>query len=1131
MKKILLIGILGLIITLFTVTANSQTLYDYDFSTPDGWKFSKNITSGTRNSEDYDSSIHTTVSFSDGTMKVGGEFFAHKFFPEIYTTGVLEANFKMKRNGNFATVAFVSNARYVTSALYIDEAGVVNANHQYGQANYNGKALMKLLRREIEEWHDYTYRVDFDRRVAEVIVDGEKLDEFVFTPYDPDAFKLVFKEAEVKDFKLSRYYDVEIEKDGFSTENIYDEGKVTIKSVSPLPENAMFLTGVYRDDILVKVYQSDQAQFEINAQDGERIKVFLWGNDGLIPLTDGVVTADKIADVSNNGKNLLYNYEKENPNSGFKFDEISNQEMLDEENVELYERETPDGTKTLRHGEYEENIGVEGTWYASGTHEEKEQNLLDLANAAAKKYSDGYIVSITHPLYYLLTGDIAKAESLIAENAGEQYSFTNLTHYYMYFKYGHLLSDEAKENLKLSIKADYERSSVPSVGFQWDKGIRERITSSHNQLYDGLVRGIFYALAYMDDEVEGENAKKVFETCDIMIDKLVAATAFSGYAIGDYNSQCYGAATWAYALALADLLPEGSEQQIKAELLLNRMEAEIAILYHPQTAKTVAPYARSSFDLASGITVRQNFPMMLYGLSTREGYWQNNDTITYGFYYPQLAATTHKLKNYMESIVYDKEYPQNINISYGRNATKEAYKLDPGLQTLEGKDSVTKFSSTVGYMTENYTIGSVPEPAWYMPGLRGEDVSFLARWTRDNTPDSLADIPALFSYYRYDIGREATGSNHVNQGLTATAQYKNKAIIYLYPGKVTDENLAAKLGVSDYANGLSFYNMGISIYITNPEDTKIYVDDKKIADEEIIAVSGNKELRAKLDNLPYTAENPSGNIYIEDKNIYAVIIPLNANKVEIRDFTADIENNSGDNGATTLAEGVYSINLLNYSGEKKNFTEAQRHSLRNGYIFEIAQKSEYASIDEFIEHIESSSFTTSESNNIWTTEYTSGGDTLKLCYDTENLYVTESYANNEAYKNVFTPCWIDGKHIYAADAATEDLYRWNKLDLYKENPTVFKSDNLIHSQATEIKIGDCILENPDEAMVYIIYSPKTKTYVVGDLTAGKNNYTLTTPYGKVKIDNLDLGYVEIESEELSTNILATDSAATAVVLK
>ena len=81
MKKILLIGILGLIITLFTVTANSQTLYDYDFSTPDGWKFSKNITSGTRNSEDYDSSIHTTVSFSDGTMKVGGEFFAHKFFP------------------------------------------------------------------------------------------------------------------------------------------------------------------------------------------------------------------------------------------------------------------------------------------------------------------------------------------------------------------------------------------------------------------------------------------------------------------------------------------------------------------------------------------------------------------------------------------------------------------------------------------------------------------------------------------------------------------------------------------------------------------------------------------------------------------------------------------------------------------------------------------------------------------------------------------------------------------------------------------------------------------------------------------------------------------------------------------
>ena len=145
MKKILLIGILGFIISSFTITASSQTLYEDDFSTPDGWKFSKNITSGTNNSEYYDSRTHTTVSFSDGTMKVGGDFFAHKFFPETYTTGVLEANFKMKRNGNFATVAFVGKARYVTSALYIDEAGVVNANHQYGQANENGFKLADII--------------------------------------------------------------------------------------------------------------------------------------------------------------------------------------------------------------------------------------------------------------------------------------------------------------------------------------------------------------------------------------------------------------------------------------------------------------------------------------------------------------------------------------------------------------------------------------------------------------------------------------------------------------------------------------------------------------------------------------------------------------------------------------------------------------------------------------------------------------------------------------------------------------------------------------------------------------------------------------------------------------------------
>ena len=1369
MKRISIVGILSLILTLGMITVNAQTLYEGDLSSSAGWRISNSIAHEKHKTSNYNSDVHTTVSFSDGVMSVDGTWYAHIFFPQAYTSGVIEAEFSLKRNSGDSAVDFMNTIGTPRSAIYIRESGVVSINHQDGDTagGANGVTLMKLLRRETDEWHDYVVRIDMDNQCAEYSVDGEAFENIPFTPWGTDVYKMVFERASVRNVKISHYYEVDIEKDGFVTENIYNAGEVTIKSVSPLPSGAFLAAAVYKNDKLISVVKKAEQSVSVNVGDGDTLKSFLWNEGSFTPLTSGVAYADKLDEVSEKGKELLYNYERANSGSGFDFSELSNTEILDEENVELYERETPDGTKYLRRSKYEKNIGTHGSWYMAGSHEEKEQNLLDLANAAAVKFPDGTQVANQNALYYIRTGNIERAEELIASKAESQHAFTDVSQYYMYFKYGHLLSDTAKANLKSTFRAEFENRN--KQGFKWYSGTLGRLGNNHNQVYDGLVRGIFYAYAFLDDEEEaanaaaGESPQEVLATCTDILDKMVASTAISGTSIEEYNSQNYGAVVWAYVLALADLLPEGSENKAKAELILNRMSAEQAVLYHPQTVTAIAPHARSGFNLASGITIKQSMPLMLYGLSTREGYWQNDEATSYTFFYPQLASATHKLPDYIESIAYDKEYPQDINMTYRRIATKDAYLVDAGNQFLEtsmnGNEPRFKHAETVGYMTDSYSMGSAPETPWYIPGLRGQETTFLARWSRDDTPDSLSDIPTLFSYYRYDIGRETIKSDStsgyftpVEQGLSATAQYKNKAIVYSYPGKVTDEKLAVNLGVEDYTKGLDFYNMGTSIYISHPDDTKIYVDGKKICDEEIITTDGNRELRAKLNNFPYTAENPRGNIYIEDKSIYGAIIPLNAEKVEIRDFTADVENNTQVEGGTTQVNSVYSINLfnnsfdtlstlrkenfdkwttsditpakaseygytgganggqikiveegtgdksiairsggaigktfdtpytehfnINYNGtvsetygdsgtvangllisldnsketapyrlylqlsdlgnllyirkndgtfikiteyamgfwpvEKNspwteiypselktakdnninidvdirnklltitlensngtstyskalpdeitgvsgfdlfakdtvtqsgteyfatfddieyysNFTEAQRHDLRNGYIFEIAEKSEYASIADFIEHIESASFTTSESNNIWTTEYTSGGDTLKLCFDTDNLYVTESYANGVAYKNAYQYCYDDSsKHMFAK-TADEDYYYWNKTDFYKQNPTVFKSENLIQSQAAEVKIGDCTLTNIDEAMVYVIYSPKTKTYVVGDLTAGKNSYTLTTPYGTVKIDNLELGYVEFDGETKEISLNSTDSTATAVV--
>ncbi len=1108
MKKIIIITIFIIaIVSCLVNSAYAITLFEDDFSSSSGWHYSMYSYSTLNYGTIYNPEKHTDMTISDNTLSVANGF-AHKTFTNV-NSGILEISYEAKKHEAIGQTIIGGTGGKNVAGVYLSGLNI-NANHEYGQASLNGTLITKLPRRGVDDWHKYVIKADMDKCTATVTVDGVKTEEFPLRTPDTDAIRITFRDISVRNLKAERYYELEFSDETGKVNHIYDSGDITL-AVNDEAAEGELIAAVYKAGKLISVKKSAENFVTVTAADGDEIKGFYFRNETLIPLT--INTSEVSSAEETKALRLLHDFENQNPESDFDLTSLKNKEFLELPDIVLYERATPDDTKTFQNSNTKKNTYKEATWYSGGTKAEKSEQLLDLAAEATGTYPSGYTVSLKdQPLYSLLTGNIEAAEKAILSKSG--YTFTDHTQYYLYFKYGDMLSDEVRAHLK---KVIYDECFNQAQGFKWyTASVGPSVNSHHNQSYDGLVRGLMFAYAYIDDEEYKEQAAEVLSVCDDMVDKMVASTAASGYGIGDWSSPCYSAMIWSDLITLSDLLPAG-DIKTKIDLLLNRVDAEVAALYHSGTSNIAGPYARSGFDLASGLNIRQNFPLMLYALTDRKNFYKNDEAIDRMFFYPLLAAYDHKIPKYLESIAFDKDYPFESKVTKIRNATKDEYLIDAGYQS-QHKDSVRQAEENTSYMTDSYSLGTAPDTVWYIPGLRGQDSAFLARWKRKDEIKSLHDTPILTSYYRYNMGHEASDSVFVpiEHGLSATAQHENKAIVYSYPGKVADEKFEEGEKLAAYKNNI--YNMGCSLFISHPEDTKIYYEDELIAGEEIIAEKDGMELRAKLQKLPYTAENSDGTIYLEDKRIYAAVIPLNTGGIEFRDVSFD----SGNGGIIIPA---YSINLYNeYNDEAKWYTYDERTAMRNGYIFEIAEKTEYESLEAFKEHIRETSFIQNEENGIWKTEYTSGSDTLSLSFDTENLYVTERKINGEAQKNVFYNVY-DGETCLYPTQAKDGYYTWNKSSVYKENPDMFVSDNLIQSQRTEIKIGDCVLKNPGEAMVYVVYSPKTKTYVVGDLTAGEHSFTLKTPYGDVWIENLDVGYMMYDGNTQEIKVIKTEADA------
>ncbi|XEC95699.1 hypothetical protein AB6A23_03745 [Paenibacillus tarimensis] len=783
--------------------------------------------------------------------------------------------------------------------------------------------------------------------------------------------------------------------------------------------------------------------------------------------------------------------------------------------IQLYKRQIPDQRKQFtRMGTSPIQLPEVPAWYSGGEVEDKGNQIVDRMRAAhnAPPFADGYKFTLNNsPLSLILLGgqaNIDKANALIISKGIDEskYGFTNTEVYYLYFQFGHVLNNEAKQVLYNLI---VEMARTSRLAFTPEKSEKDFLyNNNHNQTIEGFVRGVLYAQAANDNEMMQRMENNV-------LDRMIAYSALQGFGTGDYNSPSYAAFSWANLLTVHTLI-ENPVIKAKVELLLDKLGLDVAMRYHEPSASMPGPYARTFTRFNFGNVDRQSMFNIIYRSSDGYQFYQSHESNGYAWWYANLALMQPFFPDYMQEIAFRKQFPYSISNTKLRNATPEHYLIAPGNQGYTSPHTRYKIANATSYASKEYTVGSAPDTVWYGSGYGGQDGLILSHWRRtDQGIKSLSDIGTMFPLYRYNADVALDGGASMNkeiqkeswsfpidQGLSSTVQYENKAIVLSYPGKAEDAKFA---GVKP----TEINDMGTAVFIGWPEEIKgVWADNDFIFGEIQLMTFGSEEVRAKITgaNLPYDIKG-NKKIFIEDFNTYIALQPLNTTDLgrdidgQIRNFASDI-----NKPASIPVESILSIHFYNYHGtEQKSVDQETRNKQRNGYIMEMGDRSEYKTIAEFMEHINRTSYKQIDEGDKWIASYKSGKDKLSIEFDTENLVVTKRIINGKVQLDQFYELDQDGP-VYDSSSPSS-YYSWMNKEPYTTTAEMLRSNDMVQSAEKHITVRDAKLTNPDGAMVYLVAEPNKHVYVIGNLTAKDADFTLNTPYGTLQISDLNLGRV------------------------
>ncbi len=850
--------------------------------------------------------------------------------------------------------------------------------------------------------------------------------------------------------------------------------------------------------------------------------------------------------------NALAEWNKQNRGTDFEVksldDEIKNYVKALPEDVEIsfYKREIPDSTKRVMHSNLSEKISDETLpWYKEGTPEEKQQaNVERLKMLNGYTFADGYKLTyhstFTTVLGNILMGgeeNIQKANDIIISALGEdeslffrsdmrQFSFTDIQPYVLWYDYRDYLTQEAQDALYRYIV----RIGRKNAGFSPYKTSGEIMFNClHNQGSEGFLQGITYA------EIAGD--ERMFKRMEDYLDRCLAQISAYGE-IGDVSSPGYGGFTYSNYLTAYNYVQD-ERVKGKLEILLDWYSTQMDNLLHYESNSLAGPWNRAYGGQYYSMPEKQDYRTFMH-LGT-EGKWYSEvwESNGYGWWCTNAATLKLYFPEWAETLLKQREYPYNYQarIQIPDDKTKLGQRV--GFFTPNSYE----FSEKNVYMTEDYTIGA-RGAAWYNVGMSQQDATFRATWRRNESTDDIqdsSDIGLMWPMYTYDQDMDVNDAEVISTyasynypngfGKEFSMSHNNKAIIASWPGMVGDYGTSTS-GAYYTLPFENWQNMGCSMFLTGYEEMRgMWFGDRFIQGEMQVQKVGDEEVRIKLvgEGIPARLKG-NEKVYLEDFNTYICLTPLNTTdlgreydiafidldrQLEEREYLGS--NNVRVNTAVQMQDTMI-ITAYNYYGEETAQTLDERSAQRNGFIVEMGDNKEYASIADFKAKMNEASFESYNTGDVWTVKYESGEDKLEMNVNTKDMILEQSYVNGEGIEKTdwkFESDWYKTSKAEMDPETKITYYKWDKMDFWDfldydpfKEATLTKTNTMIHSTKKNFTLNDDItVENPSGAGCMIIHEPVNNEYIFLNLVNKTASFKIKTPDGTVDIKNMNLGRV------------------------
>lgn len=372
---------------------------------------------------------------------------------------------------------------------------------------------------------------------------------------------------------------------------------------------------------------------------------------------------------------------------------------------------------------------------------------------------------------------------------------------------------------------------------------------------------------------------------------------------------------------VADVAKYAPDPEVRRRALAceERMMLDLCAHYHPETCQMAGPYSRTYMVDCCGHTngARQLYYLLfgdktpvnimntlLTGWKGAEGEIMHNSCTYMIGELASHARSTYHLPAYLADLALNKTYPFEF---YATCDSRDRIDIAPEPTTLfpGGKNAVYT------YMTQNYAIGFGASD--FSTGVQTNLAHLLYR-RRPVT--SQADIGTIFC--KYNINNMDPNTAHYGKhpypgGFSAAVEH------YLDQGR--------KLGIYSHNTGMLLYKpklwarsgcTSLTLDIMMPchygPPENIWLGNKKVD------LSGDGVLAESTDVCQ---------ILIQDGPVFAGIVPI-------------LPDNLGRNAAVRITRrGKFLIiSLINYEGDKRDFSDLELHCARSGFVLEVRDETE-----------------------------------------------------------------------------------------------------------------------------------------------------------------------------------------------